>query len=330
MTRYLIARLLGMIPMLIGISLLSFMIMQLAPGSPVEQAGAFMNAEASEQMGQTFRELYGLDRPLLEQYGDWLSRLVRLDFGLSMSLDRRPVLDKIVEALPLTVALNALSLLLVLALSIPIGVFSAARQQSIADRILTVIVFVGFSTPSFWLALLLMMLFGIQLGWLPVSWAGMPRLGEVSTWVWFQEAVRHSILPVFCYSFGGLAVFSRYMRASMRDVLGTEFMTAARARGWSEWQAIWRHAFPNALLPLITLLGLSLPGLIGGSVILEQVFAIPGMGRLFWEAVMSRDYTLVMGVLTIGAVLTLIGNLLADIGYAVADPRIRHQQESTS
>lgn len=329
MGMWLLRRLLGMAPMLLGISIVSFGVLHLAPGDPVDQAGAFMNAEVDPQAQQRLREIYGLDQPLHVQFADWLGRLARLDFGVSMSTDRRPVIEKVMEALPVTLGFNIVSLLLVLLVAIPVGVHSAVRAGSRADRLLTVLVFVGFSTPSFWLALMLMMLLGVQLGWLPVSWAGMPRWGDVGLGVWLVELVRHGVVPMFCMSFGALAGFSRYMRASMREALGQDYVLAARARGRSEWGAVWRHAFRNGLLPLITLLGLSLPGLIGGSVILETVFAIPGMGRLFFDAVYGRDFTTIMGILTMGAVLTLVGNLLADLGYAMADPRIRRRTEGS-
>lgn len=313
--------------MLLGISIISFATMHLAPGSPMEHASAFASSDASSDTSKIFRELYGLDKPLHQQFGDWLWRMLQLDFGDSMSLDRRPVSQKIGEALPITIALNLISLTIALALAIPLGVYSAARPNSRWDRLLTGFVFVGFSTPKFWLALMLMMLLGVQWGILPISWAGMPRFGDVSLGDYLWSVARHGVIPLICYSIGELAVFSRFVRSSMREALSQDYIVAARAKGLSEWGTVWRHAFPNALLPTITLLGLTLPSLIGGSVILEQVFAIPGMGRLFWEAVFTRDYTLMMGVLTIGAVLTLVGNLLADLGYGFADPRIRQQTE---
>ncbi len=316
-----------MIPMMIGISLVSFLVIQLAPGKPTDQAQMFMSSELDNSVYERLEEIYGLNDPLHVQYWNWLSRMATLDFGLSMSTDRRPVIDKIADAMPLTIALNVVSLFVVLLISLPLGVYSSVRQGTVLDRLLTVFVFVGFSTPSFWLALMLMIVLGIQLGWFPVSWAGMPRWGDVSAFAYAREAVYYGVLPVFVYSFSALAVFSRYMRASMREALSQDFVLAARAKGLAEWGAVWRHAFPNALLPIITLLGLTIPSLIGGSVILEQIFAIPGMGRLFWEAVLSRDYTLIMGVLTMGAMLTLVGNLVADLGYGLADPRIRQQTE---
>jgi len=196
MLRYALRRILAMIPLMIGICMVSFLILQLAPGSPTEQAQAFMNAEADPQVYDRLNELYGLDRPLYVQFLDWLRRVATLDFGLSMSTDRRPVLEKIGEALPLTLTLNIVSLLLVLLISLPLGVYSAVRSGGWLDRVLTVFVFVGFSTPSFWLALLLMMLFGTMLGWLPISWTDMPRWGQVGAGTYIREAVAHGVLPV--------------------------------------------------------------------------------------------------------------------------------------
>jgi peptide/nickel transport system permease protein len=257
------------------------------------------------------------------QYWRWLGRVVQGDFGTSFGTDRRPVLDKITEAMPITLALNALELLLIFVIGIPIGVYSATRQYSAADRVTTVFVFLGFAMPTFWLALLCMMAFGVQLGWLPIS--GIKSMehdllsGPMKAW----DYTSHLILPVLVAALTSLAGISRYMRSSMLEVVRQDYVTTARAKGLSERDVIYRHALRNALLPVITILGLSLPGLIGGSVIFETIFAIPGMGRLFYDGVMMRDYPLVMGVLVIGAVLTLVGNLLADVSYAIADPRLR-------
>jgi peptide/nickel transport system permease protein len=246
-----------------------------------------------------------------------------LDLGRSFSPDRRPVKDKIFERIPITVLLNILSMILILAVAIPLGVMSAVRRGSWFDRITSVFVFIGFAIPTFWLALLLMILFGVQLGWLPIS--GLRSLnaeylpaGEAA---W--DLAKHLILPVLLSAFGGLAGFSRYMRANMLEVVRQDYIMTARAKGLSERVVIYKHALRNALLPVITILGLSIPGLIGGGVIFETIFAIPGMGQLFYMAVMSRDYPTVMGILFIGAILTLFGNLIADVSYALADPRIR-------
>ena len=225
----------------------------------------------------------------------------------------------------MTILINVLSILLILGVSIPIGILSATRRNSLFDRATTIFVFIGFATPSFWLALLLMDYLGVRLGLFPIAGHQVPRpriprfLGNRS-----GTSLSHLVLPVFVSAFGGLAGFSRYMRSNMLEVIRQDYILTARAKGLSEGAVIYNHALRNALLPVITILGLSVPGLIGGSVIFETIFAIPGMGKLFYDGVMMRDYPLIMGILVIGAVLTLVGNLIADISYALADPRIRN------
>ena len=219
--------------------------------------------------------------------------------------------------------LNFISMMIILIIAIPIGVTSATHQNSLYDKISTTTVFIGFAIPSFWLALLLMMLFSIHLGWFPISGLKSMNYDSLSLLGKILDRISHLILPVFIMSFTGLAGDSRYMRSSMLEVIRQDYVTVARAKGLSEKIVIYKHALRNALLPIITLLGLSIPGLIGGSVILETIFGIPGMGQLLFMSVMTRDYPMVMGILTISAILTLMGNLLADIGYMVADPRIR-------
>jgi len=311
-----------MIPLLIGITLISFLVIQLAPGSPVDLQTE-MNPKASPEARARLEKLYGLDKPLHVQYFLWLSRMLRLDFGRSFSTDARPVADKILERLPITILINVLSLALILAAAVPIGIVSAVRPNSLFDKSTTVFVFIGFATPTFWLALLCMMFFGVHLGWLPISGISSYNADQMGDLAWLWDRTRHLILPVLISAFGGLAGFSRYMRFNMLEVIGQDYITTARAKGLSEMRVILKHALRNALMPVITILGLSVPGLIGGSVIFESIFAIPGMGQLFYQSVMARDYPVIMGALVIGAVLTLVGNLLADVSYALVDPRIR-------
>jgi peptide/nickel transport system permease protein len=319
---YLSKRLLLMIPMLLGITLISFTVIHLAPGTPTDLQTT-MNPKASLEAQKRLRELYGLDKPLLTQYGDWLKRLVYLDFGRSFSPDRRPVWDKIKERIGITLGLNLLSLIIILAVAIPLGVLAAYSAHSWFDKSTTLLVFFGFAMPTFWLALLLSMFFGVYLDWLPISGLTSLKFSQLSWWGKLQDLGAHVTLPVLVAAFGGLAGMSRYMRGNMLEVIRQDYITTARAKGLPERTVIFKHALRNALLPVITILGLSVPGLIGGSVIFESIFAIPGMGQLFYGAVMARDYPLVMGELVIGAVLTLMGNLLADLGYALVDPRIR-------
>ncbi|MHB8173335.1 MAG: ABC transporter permease [Nitrospirota bacterium] len=321
MLRYLVRRILMMVPLLIGISIITFAVIHLAPGNPVEVA-AEMNPRVSAEALANLRKLYGLDKPLYVQYADWVERFAKLDFGKSYA-DGRPVWDKIKERLPVTITINVLELLGAFIVAMPLGILSAVKRNSFLDKSTTVIVFLGFSIPSFWLGLLLMMLFGVQLGWLPIS--GLQSL-DASHYGFFAlqlDRLRHIALIVFIGAFGSLAGISRYVRSNMLEVVRQDYIRTARAKGLPESAVIYRHALRNAMMPVITILGLSLPALIGGSVVLEYLFAIPGMGQLFWESVIARDYPLIMGNLVIGAFLTLLGNMLADISYAMADPRVK-------
>jgi peptide/nickel transport system permease protein len=319
---YILKRLALMIPVLLGITIISFGVMKLAPGDPVSlvtDLNPNMNKEAIERI----RAYYGLDEPVYVQYAKWLKSMLMLDFGKSFASDSRPVIDKIMERIPITLLINVLSMILILTVAIPLGVMSAVKQNSLFDKGTTVFVFIGFAIPTFWLALLLMILFGVKLEWLPISGMRSLTYAELSGPEKVLDVAQHLILPVFVSAFGGLAGMSRYMRSNMLEVIRQDYITTARAKGLDERTVIFKHALRNALLPVITLMGLSVPGLIGGSVIFETIFAIPGMGQLFYQSVMSRDYPTVMGILVIGAVLTLLGNLLADVMYSVADPRIR-------
>ncbi|MBI5523625.1 MAG: ABC transporter permease [Desulfarculus sp.] len=319
---YLLKRLGLMVPLLIGITFISFLIMHLAPGSPTDVM-TDLNPKVSDLAKERLTKLYGLDQPLHVQYWRWLKRLAVLDFGQSFAPDGRPVINKIAERMPITVTINLLSLFLVIIISVPIGVYSATHRGSLFDQATTVFVFLGFASPTFWVALLAMILFGVNLGWLPISGLKslnhdqLPLLGKLADYAW------HLLLPVTLSALVSLAGMSRYMRGNMLEVIRQDYITTARSKGLTETTVIYRHALRNALMPVITILGLSVPGLIGGSVIFESIFAIPGMGKLFYDAVMSRDYPLVMGGLVISAALTLVGNLLADLGYALADPRVR-------
>lgn len=310
-----------MIPILFGITLLSFGVMHLAPGGPAEAQMDF-SAKASAEARERLRKLYGADQPVYKQYATWLGKFITLDFGTAFA-DGRKVKDKILERLPITLIINVLSLAIILLIAIPIGILSATHQYSFIDRFTTVFVFAGFSTPSFWLALLLIYMLGVQWGVLPISGIQSLDVTGFTAWDRIMDWARHLVLPVFVSAFGGLAAYSRYMRNNMLEVLRQDYVRTARAKGLPERKVIYKHALRNALLPVITILGLSLPGVIGGSVIMETVFGIPGMGQLMYQAVLSRDYNLAMGILVPGAALTMLGNFFADIGYAVADPRVR-------
>jgi peptide/nickel transport system permease protein len=321
---YITKRLLLMIPLLFGITLITFTVIHLAPGNPVE-VQTQMSLKVTAQARENLKKLYGLDKPVYIQYADWLKRFVKLDFGKSF-VDGRKVVDKIIERIPITLTINILSLIFIIIVAIPIGMLSATRQYSLFDKFSTIFVFIGFSTPAFWLALLLMIVFGVHMGILPISGIQSLDVSEMGPFARLLDWARHLILPVGVSAFGGMAGLSRYSRSSMLDVIRQDYIRTAKAKGLPESTIVLKHAFRNALMPIVTILGLSVPGLIGGGVIFETIFAIPGMGQLFYSSTMARDYPTIMGILVIGAVLTLFGNLVADISYAMVDPRIRERK----
>jgi peptide/nickel transport system permease protein len=331
MTAYLIKRLLQIIPTMLGITLITFVIIQLAPGNPAmlklqmgKGEGALGEKAFSEQIIQQTKELYGLDKPLPVQYYLWVKRIFTLDFGFSYK-DHRNVWDKISERLPITIQLNLISIFLVYLIAIPCGIYSSTHEGTLTDKILTVGFFFLYSLPSFWVAVLLIMLFGGGDFWDVFPVYGISSIGSetMSLLPWLLDRLWHLVLPVVCLTYGGLAYLSRLTRASMLEVIREDYVRTARAKGLSERVVIFKHAFRNALLPLITLLAFLLPSMFGGSVIIESIFSVPGMGQLGFEAVLSRDYPVIMAITAISAFLTLIGLLISDILYAALDPRIK-------
>jgi peptide/nickel transport system permease protein len=326
---YIARRLLLMIPSFIGISIVTFLLIQSVPGSPVymrlRSADGLMRGEAAtEEIIQQTKALYGLDKPIHVQYVTWLGKMIRLDFGKSYK-DGRPVLEKIGEALPITLQLSVLSIFITYLVAVPAGVFSATRRGSWADSFLTLILFILYSLPSFWVAMLLMMFLGGGTWWNLFPIAGMNSLGaaQLDGFAWLMDRVWHLVLPLVCFTYAGLAGLSRYMRTGMLEVIRQDYVRTARAYGFSEKIVTYKYALRNAVIPMITLLAGLLPAMIGGSVIIESIFSLPGMGRLMFEAMLSRDYPLIMGEIAIGALLTMFGLLLSDVLYAFVDPRIK-------
>jgi peptide/nickel transport system permease protein len=332
---YLIRRLLLIIPTFIGISLVSFAIIQLAPGSPIyfklmAGQGQVAGDADTQKIIEDTKKLYGLDKPIHVQYVLWLKRLVTFDLGRSYK-DQKPVIEKIGSTILVTLQLNIISIFLIYLFSIPIGVYSSTHHRSFGDSVLTFVLFVLYSLPSFWVAMLLILFLGGGefLNWFPVHGLNSFEARDWPLYRWLLDRLWHLVLPVFCLTYGGLAGLSRFARAGMIETIRQDYVRTARAYGFSEKIVVWKYAMRNSLIPIITLMGTLLPALIGGSVIIEQVFSIPGMGRLTFEAILSRDYPVIMGTLTFSALLTLIGLILSDIMYAVADPRIKFGGEGS-
>ena len=325
MLSYTLRRLAYLIPTLLGITIVTFFIISLAPGNPADliQSGTMSSAISIEGYNEMLR-LYGLDKPILVRYGVWLQRLITLDFGNSF-LDHRPVVEKIWERLPATLVLNIASLLLASLLAIPLGLYSAVKQYSLFDKLGGTILYMLYSLPEFWVAVVLIMIFGVKLHALPFIGMESVGAGELAFFPYLWDRVLHMILPTICLTYGSLAYLSRFVRGSTLEVIRQDYIRTARAKGLDDARVVYRHVFKNTLIPVLTLFGIILPTLISGSVILEYIFSWPGIGQLFFDAVLSRDYPTVMGLSFMTAVLVLLGTLIADLLCAWADPRITYE-----
>jgi len=323
--RLLVRRLLTAALTLLLVTLLVFSLIQLAPGSPLapDEAGLAVGARMPPEWQDELRRLYHLDQPPLRRYALWVGDVLHGDLGRSLR-DRRPVAEKIGERLGVSLTLNALALIVMLALSVPLGAAAAWRPGSRWDRLSAGGTYLLYAVPAFWAGLLLQLLFSVRLGWLPL--AGLASAGDVELagpLARASDRLAHLVLPVICLSYGGLAYLTRFVRATLLDAATGESLAAARARGLSALGAFYRHGFRLAAVPLLTLAGFLLPALVGGSVIVETVFSIPGLGRLFVDAAFQRDYPVLMGLTLLSGGATLGGILLADLAYAWADPRVR-------
>ena len=326
MTTYIIRRLLLLIPTLFGITLITFLLIRLAPGNAAllkggmgENGGHAMTAEVR---AQTIK-LYELDKPWYEAYASWVGRTLRLDLGESF-VDHRPVTEKLAERLPLTLTLAGSALIFSYALAIPLGIFAALRRGRVEDRSISFAVFVLYSIPSFAAALFLIFFVagGDYLNLLPMYGANSIEAPEMGYFHWFWDRMVHMILPVTCLTYASLASISRYSRVSMLEALGQDFVRTARAKGLPNRLVVFRHALRNALIPIITIFALELPGIISGAVIIESIFSLPGMGQLMFQSLDAKDTPVIMGITFMAAIVTLISYLIADILYVVVDPRI--------
>lgn len=318
MSGYIARRLLGAVPLLFIVTLLSYALMGLSPGGPAAILG--QQAHGLTPAGrQHFIALLGLDKPWYVQYFYWLGTLLfHGSLGYSF-VDGRPVIAKILEKLPVTLELLSLALLTTLAVAIPIGVYAGTHRNSWFDYLSTAFGFVAYGIPIFWLGIVLVDVFAVHLRWLPAS--GAASLGGEHD---IGDRLRHLVLPVATLTIVSFASWMRYQRAAMIEVMSAPYVRTARAKGLPERLVVYRHALRNALIPTVTLLGLSLPGLVGGAYFIEYVFSLPGMGFLGINSVFSRDYPTVMGITLLSAIMVVAGNLLADIAYAAVDPRITY------
>lgn len=318
MYQYIIKRLLQMIPLLAVISIISFGLYQLQPGDPVRSYVPRESAANPEEIARV-REALGLDKPWYVQYWRWITKVVQGDFGNSL-IDGEPVLEKLGRGIPVTLKLTITSFVLSFVLAIAIGVLSATRRYSVMDHFATFFAFFGLAIPNFWFGLMLMLLFSIQLQWLPA--VGMGPTGVKNPDLLTQ--IKYMIMPVLVMSLDSIAGTSRYVRSSLLEVVRLDYIRTARAKGLADRVVIYKHALRNALMPVVTFLGLGLSGFVGGSLIIENLFAWPGMGRLVVGAVFQKDYPVIMGANLMFAFLTVLGNLLADLMYAVVDPRVKY------
>lgn len=321
MGRFIIRRLIQVIPLLIGITVLTFGIANLVPGSPV--TGLELNPRTKPEDIQRIKEQLGLNDPLWQRYFVWSSHMARGDFGVSLK-NFRPVRGQIAARLPNTLLLTGTALLFSLLLAIPVGVYGAVRRNSTFDNTSTAVSVAGFSMPTFWLGLMLILLFAVKFK----EW-GLPSLpaggsynlrggGDV------LDRLKYLILPAFTLAFVQTAAWTRYIRGQMLEVLSQDYMRTATSKGLRERMVIFRHGLRNALLPLVTLLGIAIPDLFGGALIIEQIFTFHGMGELAYNAAIGKDYPMIMGIVVVTGLLVIIGNLIADVIYGLLDPRIRY------
>jgi peptide/nickel transport system permease protein len=310
--RYILRRILLLLPLLFGLTIIVFTMIHLAPGDP---ALAFVSEQSIDpQVVAQVRKNLGLDQPLPVQYAIWLSHVARLDFGTAYTFNQTPVIELIQQRLPATLVLQSLALVVSLAVAIPLGIVSARKQYSALDNAATAGAFLGLALPNFWIALLLQLFLAVSLGWLPASTPGTDESGPAR--------LRYLVLPTIVLALPTLAVFARFVRSSMLEVIKQDYVTTARAKGLSETTVTYRHALKNALIPMVTVVGTQLARLLGGAVIVEYIFAWPGLGALAYESILRRDYPVVLALTILTGAFILVVNVLVDIAYTFADPRL--------
>ncbi len=338
---YIIRRLLLMIPTFIGVTALVFLLTQLVPGGPIDQlrlelaAGGGLFGEAgtagdgrgsmvtmSDADLQNLREYYGFDKPINQRYWLYMTNLVQLDLGTSFRYTM-PASEIIFRRIPISLYYGIVTMILTYGICIPLGVVKAIRHKTFVDNSTSVLIFLGYAVPNFALGAVLLAIFSVQLGWFPLGGFRGEDFEELTLWARVRDVAHHSVLPLICYMVGSFAILTMLMKNSLMENMSADYVKAALARGMTWPRAVFIHAFRNSLIPLATGFGNNISILLAGSLLIERVFNIPGMGLLFFEAVQARDYPVVMGLTVIGSILLLFGNLLSDICVALVDPRVR-------
>ena len=337
MTQYVIKRILLFIPTLIIITIITFCVCRLAPGDPTEMkignTGEAAKTDSKNLINETtkkyYKQKFGLDKPLYQQYFIWIGNMLQGDFGNSFK-DNRPVIDKIVERIPITLGMNLVSFLLIYMIAVPVGIYSATKQYSVGDRVTTILMFILYSLPNFWIATLaIVFLCNVEyIKIFPTSGIKSLTYDSMGFFEQMKDRFMHFFLPITILSLGSFAFISRQMRSSMLEVIRQDYIRTARAKGLSERKVILKHALRNSLIPILTLLGGILPAMVGGSFIIETIFSITGVGQLATQAIFDRDYPIIMAELFLVSFLTVIGILLVDIMYSIVDPRIAFNQKS--
>jgi peptide/nickel transport system permease protein len=308
---YIARRLLLLVPLLLGLTIVVFALIHLAPGDP---AAAFVSESIDPQVMAQVRKNLGLDQPLPVQYVVWLAHVVRLDFGTAYTFNQTPVIELIAQRLPATLVLQSAALVVSIAVAIPLGIASARRQYSTLDNVATVGAFLGLALPNFWIGLMLQLILAVALGWLPASTTGTDEAGPAR--------LKYLVMPTLVLALPTVAIFTRFMRSSMLEVIRQDYVTTARAKGLAESVVTYRHALRNALIPLVTVVGTQLARLLGGSIIVEAIFAWPGLGLLAYESILRRDYPVVLALTLLTGAFILVVNVLVDIAYLRVDPRV--------
>jgi peptide/nickel transport system permease protein len=326
MIHYLVRRvLLGLVTLLL-ITFVVYALIRHIPGTPLTTDPAMMNPGKMPSAADIKRlnHLYGLDKPWYEAYFVWLGNVVKLDLGQSIPNNNRAVSSLISERLPRTLMLSGTSILLTYVLAIPMGLWATVRSGTTKEQAASTALYMLYSLPEFVAALYLQLVFYTRLGLLPLYGMTSDNFDALSNTGKAFDLFKHALMPITCFTYASLAYYSRFIHANMQEVIRQDYIRTARAKGVPPWRVIWHHAFRNTLIPLVTLIGLTLPALLSGAVILEQIFSWPGIGQLFFESIGKRDYDTIMGLTLMFSVLTLVGQLLADFLYAVVDPRVSY------